>query len=93
MTQKITISLLIALGIGIGATISPIFAQQQTADSKMNTCFVGEGSNAACAGNMIYFAGNNTNVDAGAWLFQINSETGEIWYKNGKKLTRVAVQE
>lgn len=86
MKKSSVIGLLLALGITTGALISPLLAQQETAAAPQTSCFVGESSNAACSGNWIYFVGNTTAVDSGAWVVRMNSETGEIWYKNGKKL-------
>lgn len=89
MKQQFLIGLVLILGIISGALVSPLLAQSQTADSKQNTCYVGEGSNAACGGKWIYFAGNTSNLDESAWVVRVNSETGEVWYKNGKKLLRL----
>ena len=89
MKQTILIGLILVLGIAAGAWMSPIFAQQDTDDSHQQTCTVGERSNAVCAGDWLYFAGNTSNIDVGAWFVRINVETGEIWYKNGKKLVHV----
>ncbi len=90
MKQPVLIGLVLALGIISGTSISPLLAQSQTqtqrADSQQMTCYVGEGSNAACNGKWIYFAGNTGNLDESAWFVRVNSDTGEIWYKNGKKL-------
>lgn len=82
MKQTIVVALVLALGITGGAFISPLLAQQQSTSS---SCFVGENSNAACAGNWIYFAGNTSAVDSGAWVVGVNSETGEVWHKDGKR--------
>lgn len=86
MKQKSLIGLVLALGIIAGAFISPLNAQQQSAATNEPTCSVGEGSNAACSGKWILFAGNTSGVDSGSWVVRMNGETGEIWYKNGKKL-------
>ena len=86
MKQISLIALVLALGITAGASISPLLAQQQIAASRQTNCFVGENSNAACSGNWIYFAGNTSIVDEGAWVVGINGETGEIWYKDGRRL-------
>ena len=85
MKQKSLIGLALVVGIIAGALISPLNAQQKTAGNE-STCFVGEGSDAACIGNWIYFAGNTSGVDDGAWVVRMNGETGQVWYKNGKKL-------
>jgi hypothetical protein len=86
MKQLVLIGLVLVLGIISGTSISSLHAQSQTVDSQQMTCFVGENSNAACSGKWIYFAGNTGNLDESAWVVRVNSETGEIWYKNGKKL-------
>ena len=86
MKRKTLLGLLIATGITIGATARPLFAQQEMAVSQQTTCHVGESSGAACSGKWIVFAGNTSGVDSGAWVVRMNGETGEIWYKNGKKL-------
>lgn len=86
MKQQILIGLVLVLGIISATSISPLFAQSQTPDSQQMTCFIGEGSNAACSGKWIYFAGNTGNLDESTWVVRVNSETGQIWYKNGKKL-------
>ncbi len=74
------------LGIISGTFISPLLAQSQTEDTQQKTCYVGEGSNAACSGKWIYFAGNTGELDESAWVVRVDSETGRIWFKNGKKL-------
>ncbi len=84
MKQKAIIALLLTLGALAGALISPLNAQQQL--PAVQTCSVAEGSNAACSGKWVYFAGNTSGVDSGAWVVRMNGETGEVWYKNGKKL-------
>lgn len=90
MNQKIATGLLLTLALVVGVSVSPLFAQQQLAAPKQIACSVGENSNAACAGKWIFFAGNTSPVDSGAWVLRIDIETGEIWYKNGKKLVQVA---
>ena len=89
MKQTSLIALVLALGISAGALISPLLAQQQIATSQQSSCFIGENSNAACSGDWIYFAGNTSAIDSGAWVVGINSETREIWYKDGRRLTMV----
>ena len=86
MNKIIMIGLVLLLGIISGTSISPLLAQSQTGGSEQVNCYVGEGSNAACSGKWIIFAGNASNLDEGAWVVRVNSETGEIWYKNGKRL-------
>jgi len=86
MKQIILISLVLLLGIISGTSISPLLAQSQTVVSEQMNCYVGEGSNAACSGKWIIFAGNTASLDESAWVVRVNSETGEIWYKNGKRL-------
>jgi hypothetical protein len=93
MKQSILIGLVLILGIIFGTSISPLLAQSQTANSQQMTCFVGESSNAACSGKWIFFAGNTGNLDESAWVLRVNSETGEIWYKNGKKLQLLDEEE
>lgn len=85
MKQKSLMILLVAFGALVGALITPLNAQQQTA-ANTQTCSVAEGSNAACSGKWIYFAGNTSGVDSGAWVVRMNGETGAVWYKNGKRL-------
>ena len=80
------ISIALVLGVVSGMYISPLLAQSQAADSRPMNCFVGEASNAACSGQWIYFAGNTGGLDESAWVVRVNSETGQIWYKNGKRL-------
>jgi len=80
----------LALGFAAGAFISPLRAQQQTPIPSQPTCFVGEGSNAACSGNSIYFAGNTSGIDDGVWVVRIDGETGKISYRNGKKLVTLS---
>lgn len=91
MKQLVIISLVLFLGIIAGISISPLLAQTQTqtVSSEQISCYVGEGSNAACGGKWIFFAGNTGNLDEGAWVVRVNSETGEIWYKNGKRLQQL----
>lgn len=85
MKQLVLIGLVLLIGIISGISISPLRAQSQTVDSQQVTCFVGEGSNAACSGKWIYFAGNTATLDESAWVVRVNSDTGEVWYKDGKK--------
>ncbi|MGI9205424.1 MAG: hypothetical protein ACR2Q3_15525 [Woeseiaceae bacterium] len=85
MKQKVLTILLLALGALGGVLISPLNAQQQETPLQQ-TCSVAEGSNAACSGKWVYFAGNTSGVDSGAWVVRMNGETGEVWYKNGKRL-------
>ena len=86
MNKTILAGLLMAVSVSVGTFLSPLFAQQETANPIPITCYVGDSSNAACSGKWILFAGNTSGVDSGAWALRMNSETGEIWYKNGKKL-------
>ena len=86
MKDKSLIGLVLALGITVGAFVSPLIAEQQTAAPLQTTCVVGENSNAACSGNSIYFAGNTSGLDNGVWLIRINGDTGKISYRDGKKL-------
>lgn len=83
MNRLAQMALVLALGIMIGMSVSPLLAQSRSAET---TCFVGEGSNAACSGKWIYFAGNTANLDESAWIVRIDADTGAIWYKNGKRL-------
>jgi len=92
-TKIIGLIVLLAFGITAGALISPLLAQQQIAASPQTTCFVGESSNAACSGNWIYFAGNTSGLDSGAWLIRVNSETGQIWHKDGKRIVPLEERE
>lgn len=86
MKQLVMIGLVLVLGAISGIFFSPLLAQSQTTDSQQMTCYVGEGSNAACSGKWIYFAGNTADLDESVWVVRVNSETGEISYKDGKKL-------
>lgn len=86
MKRLVQISVVLLLGLTSGALISPLLAESQAEVSPQSTCFVGENSNAACGGKWIFFAGNTSNLDESAWVVRINSETGEIWYKDGKTL-------
>ncbi len=86
MKQLILISLVLMLGIISGAFVSPLLAQSQASGSQQATCYVGEGSSAACSGKWIYFAGNTGALDESAWVVRVDSETGKVWFKNGKKL-------
>ncbi len=93
MKQLGMIGLVLVLGIISGAYISPLLAQSQTVDSQQTGCFVGEASNAACSGKWIFFAGNTGNLDESVWIVRVNSETGEIRYRNGKKLQLLRDEE
>ena len=81
--MKKTVIALAAISVcGLVASfVAPINAQQRA----QPTCQVGDNSGAACYGKWIYFAGNTSGVDSGAWVVRMNGETGEIWYKNGKR--------
>ena len=88
--MKLTIiGLVLLLGVILGASVPPLFAQAQSPATDGTRCFVGQGSGAACAGKWIYFAGNTGNLDESAWLVRINSETDEIWFKNGRRMQRL----
>ena len=86
MKKIVMIGIALVLGVVSGMYISPLLAQSQAADAGQMNCVVGEASNAACSGQWIYFAGNTGTLDESAWVIRVNSETGEIWYKNGKRL-------
>ena len=86
MKHASLLGLVLALGLTAGALISPLIAQQQPA----TTCAVGENSNAVCAGNSVYFAGNTSGLDDGVWLIRINGDSGEISYRSGKKLVTLS---
>ena len=86
-------SLILALGVVLGASVSPLFAEAQAPQADATRCFVGQGSGAACSGNYIYFAGNTGELDESAWLIRINNETGEIWFKNGRRMQRLEDRE
>ena len=62
MNKIIMIGLVLLLGIISGTSISPLLAQSQTGGSEQVNCYVGEGSNAACSGKWIIFAGNASNL-------------------------------
>ncbi len=87
------IGLILVLGIILGTFISPLSAQSQAEDSQQITCFVGEASSAACSGKWIYFAGNANTLDESVWVVRVDSETGQVWYKNGKKLQLLREEE
>jgi len=89
MKQFVMFGFILLLGIIFGVSISPLLAQTQSVDTEQMSCYVGEGSNAACSGKWIIFAGNSGNLDEGAWVVRVNSDTGEIWYKNGKRLQQL----
>ena len=89
MKKLLPISLALMFGVVCGASISPLFAQSGTTVVNKPTCFVGEGSNAACVGKWIYFAGNTGNLDEGVWIVRVDGDTGEIWYKDGRRLLRL----
>ena len=89
MKTKGLVALVLTFGFGLGALISPLIAQQQSASQSQPTCMVGEYSNAACSGDWIYFAGNTSAVDNGAWLIGVNGNTGEVWVKDGRRLNPV----
>ena len=83
------IGLVLALGILLGTSISPLRAQSQDAEAPQASCYVGESSSAACAGKWIFFSGNTHSLDESVWVVRINSETGEVWYKDGKRFQQV----
>lgn len=87
------ISFVLLLGVILGASVSPLFAQGPAPTPEEARCFVGQGSGAACSGKWIFFAGNTANLDESAWLVRINSETGEVWFKNGRRLQRLEVSD
>ena len=89
MKKSGLIGLVLMLGVISGASIPTLLAQTQTAEPQQMTCVVGEGSSAACSGKWIYFAGNTSTLDESVWVVRINSETGETWYKNGKKFQQI----
>jgi len=83
------IGLVMALGILLGISISPLRAQSPEAEAQEGHCSVGESSAAACAGKWVFFAGNTHSLDESLWILRIDSETGEVWYKDGKKFQQV----
>lgn len=89
MKQVVLISLILLIGLVFGMSIAPLSAQVQSAEPAQHGCYVGEGSNAACAGKWIVFAGNTGNLDESAWVLRIDRETGEIWFKNGRRLQKL----
>lgn len=93
MKQLGLTGLVLLLGAFLGTSVSPLLAQSQTVDPQQQTCFVGEASSAACSGKWIFFAGNSGTLDESVWVVRIDSETGDIWYRNGKKLQRVSEVE
>ena len=50
------IGLVLALGILLGTSISPLRAQSPGAEPQAGHCYVGESSGAACAGKWVFFA-------------------------------------
>lgn len=90
MKQLGLTGLVLVLGAILGTSIPPLMAQSQTPDPQQQTCIVGEASGAACSGKWIFFAGNSGTLDESVWVVRIDSETGEIWYRNGKKLQLVS---
>ena len=85
MKQKILVSFAALLGIIAIGVFSPLNAQQEIGSESMANCAVGQVSGAACSGEWVVFAGNTSGVDSGAWVVRMNSETGEVWYKSGKR--------
>lgn len=83
------IGLLLALGILLGTTISPLRAQSTESAASAGGCDVGESSNAACAGKWVFFAGNTHSLDESVWVLRIDTETGEAWYKDGKRFQQI----
>ena len=90
MKQSTLIGLILLLGFAGGAFLSPLVAQQQPAAGAQHFCAVGENSNAACVGRWVYFSGNTSNIDSGVWVVRVDGGTGEIAYRDGKKLVRLA---
>ena len=86
MKELVLIGFTLALGVIVGSFVSPLLAQSQPAKPQYATCAIGEASNAACSGTWIYFAGNTADLDESAWVVRVDSVSGQIWYKNGKKL-------
>jgi len=83
------IGLVLVLGVILGTSISPLRAQTSAAEAEASDCYVGESSSAACAGKWIFFAGNTHSLDESVWVLRINSETGEVWYKDGKRFQQI----
>lgn len=86
MKKRILLGSTLAFGMIAVASVSPLNAQQDTASTNESSCSVGDASGAACSGKWVIFAGNTSGVDSGAWVVRMNGETGEVWYKNGKRL-------
>ncbi len=85
MTRKtVLFGSLVGFGMAAGALISPLLAEGE--GNGAERCFIGENSNAACAGEFIYFVGNTSNLDSGAWVVRISGESGRIWYRDGRKM-------
>ena len=93
MTRIGLIALSLALGAVLGSAISPLVAQPETTAAPTGACSVGERSGAACSGKWIYFAGNADGLDASVWVVRIDAETGDVWYKDGKKLRLTTLTE
>lgn len=89
MKQAVLIGVVLLIGLVFGLSISSLDAQAQSDEPRQGDCYVGEGSNAACVGKWVVFAGNSGNLDESAWVLRIDSETGEIWFKNGRRLQQL----
>jgi hypothetical protein len=85
MTKTIGTALLISLGILLGITIRPLFAQQEATTN----CDVGQGSSAACIGDWVIFSGNTSGIDNGAWVVRIDGRTGAVWMRDGNEMEQI----
>ena len=91
MKKIAVLTLALACLVLTGFLVSPLVAQPRSGSSTQ--CFVGEGSNAACSGRWIFFAGNTSAIDSGAWVVRIDGQTGTVWYRDGKKLVQLREPE
>jgi len=89
MKNTILISAFAVLALLGAISAAPQIAHSQSAEAQQGTCMVGENSSGVCAGKWVFFVGNNTALDDAAWVVRINGETGEVFYKNGKKFVRL----
>ena len=93
MKKSIMISAFAVVALLGAVSVAPQIAQSQPAEPQQGTCMVGDNSSGVCAGKWVFFVGNNTALDDAAWVVRINGETGEVFYKNGKKFVRLQEPE
>lgn len=85
MRKSIGALLVLAAGILLGTSITPLVAQQEQTPA----CDVGQGSGAACIGNWVVFAGNTSGIDNGAWVVRIDGRTGAVWMRDGNNMEQI----